>query len=446
MNLPSLSLHARLLIILSGSIATGFLAVAGVFQLAQDLWLALMVGSVVSLVISLYLIRSLTKVAYQRIYALRAGLYSLIDNDFSVSLTNDVDDEIGEVLGLYNRVTEKMRQERQHLYQRELLLDTVIQNSALYLILTNEQGRIIYSSHQARSLINAGKPINGLMLPDVLEHGPERLKQAIGNPRDGLFTLGEAGNHESFHLSRGNFILNAQVHQLILIKQMTRELNRQETQIWKKVIRTITHELNNSLAPISSVAHSGALMLEQGKTENLERVFDAISERASHLTQFVEQYATMAKLPPPNKAGVEWTSFIKGLGIGYPYNMIGEMPSQQAWFDSAQLQQVLVNLLKNANESGSEPADIGLRITQDSKAVKMVVTDRGTGMPRKVIEQALLPFYSTKPTGSGIGLPLCREIVEAHDGELSYANREGGGLAVRIYLPMQRSPEAEGDN
>ena len=177
-------------------------------------------------------------------------------------------------------------------------------------------------------------------------------------------------------------------------------------------------------------------MLEQGKTENLERVFEAISERASHLTQFVEQYASMAKLPPPNKVAVEWENFIKGLAIGYPYNIIGELPSQPACFDPAQLQQVLVNLLKNAHESGSEPADIGLRIRQDAKAVEIVVTDRGTGMPSKVIEQALLPFYSTKPSGSGIGLPLCREIVEAHDGRLSYANREGGGLLVRIDLPL----------
>ncbi|PCK02275.1 MAG: histidine kinase [Alteromonadaceae bacterium] len=436
MKFPQLSLNARLLLIVSASIVTGFLVVAGVFHFIKDLGLALILGAPISLTISFYLIMRQTKAIYQRINGLRSGLYNLIDNEFGVSLTNEYEDEIGELLGLYNRVTEKMRQERQHLYQRELLLDTVIQNSSLYLILTNDHGRIIYSSHQARSLINAGKPINGLVLQDILAQGSERLKHALSNPRDGLFTLGDAGSHESFHLSRSNFTLNAQVHQLILIKQMTRELNRQETQIWKKVIRIITHELNNSLAPISSVAHSGALMLEQGKIDNLERVFETISNRASHLAQFIEQYATMAKLPAPNKVDVEWASFIKGLAIGYSYEIHGELPVEKAFFDPTQLQQVVVNLLKNANESGSEPADIGLRITQNSKAMNIVVTDRGTGMPKNVVEQALLPFYTTKPNGSGIGLPLCREIVEAHDGELSYANREGGGLMVRIYLPL----------
>ena len=436
MSLTQLSLNARLFIVLCASISVGFLIVATVFHFGQDIRLALALGAVISLMISFFLVKSLTKVIYQRISALRSGLYNLIDNEFGVSLTNNYKDEIGELLGLYNRVTEKMRQERQHLYQRELLLDTVIQNSSLYLILTNDQGRIIYSSHQARTLINSGKPINGLFLKDILAHGSERLKHALGSPRDGLFTLGDAGSHQSFHLSRSKFILNSQAHQLILIKQLTRELNRQETQIWKKVIRIITHELNNSLAPISSVAHSGTLMLEQGKTKNLERVFEAISGRASHLTMFIEQYAKMAKLPAPNRVCVEWASFIKGLEIGYSFTIHGELPSENAFFDPTQLQQVMVNLLKNANESGSKAEDVGLSIMQNSKAVNIIVTDRGAGMPKNVVEQALLPFYSTKPNGSGIGLPLCREIVEAHDGELSYANREGGGLRVRIYLPL----------
>ncbi|MFT7559882.1 MAG: two-component system nitrogen regulation sensor histidine kinase NtrY [Flavobacteriales bacterium] len=440
MKFRSLTLHARLLLVSISSLLAAITLIVAIYRFSDDFWLATIVGFTASLLITVVLIHYLTKTLYQRFDALRSGMFNLIDNDFSVSLSNRYDDELGELLELYNRVTEKMRDERQNLYQRELLLDTVIQNSSLYLILSNAAGRIIYSSHQARKLLNEGKPINGLQLHDILEDCPEGLKNALSRERDGLFTIGDAGDNESFHLSRGKFVLNTQVHQLILIKQLTRELNRQETQIWKKVIRIISHELNNSLAPISSMAHSGATMIEHNKLDKLPQVFDAISGRANHLKNFIEQYASMAKLPSPNRTWVSWRSFMQGIDIGYKYRLLESLPETEAYFDSSQMQQVLVNLLKNTNESGSSFDDITLCISTQSGAVRLILNDRGQGMSKRVMEQALLPFYTTKSSGSGIGLPLCRDIVEAHLGELSYNNRDAGGLSVVIQLPQPISP------
>ncbi|HEV2332019.1 MAG TPA: HAMP domain-containing sensor histidine kinase, partial [Gammaproteobacteria bacterium] len=236
------------------------------------------------------------------------------------------------------------------------------------------------------------------------------------------------------------FTLNAQRHTLYLFKQLTRELNRQEVAIWKKVIRVISHELNNSLAPISSMAHSGGILSRDLASPRLESVFASIEERAQHLKSFIDGYARFAKLPAPRLTAVPWEPFLASLRVLAPFSLEGTLPAAPGGFDPSQMQQVLINLLKNAHESGSPEAAVTLRVRQDGEGLRLDVADAGPGMAPEVLEQALLPFYSTKQSGTGLGLPLCREIVEAHGGRLSLANRAAGGLLVSIWLPARATP------
>jgi len=374
-----------------------------------------------------------------RLQALRNGLLNLLDNDFSISLAQTRTDEVDELFQLYNKVTDKLRSERQHIYQRELLLDTVIQNSSLALLLTDQHGRIVYSNIDAKNLLNAGHPVNGLNLNQLFDNAPPTLHTLMANAQDGLFTVDntESTEVDTYHISNGRFILNAQEHRLILIKKMTRELKRQEIATWKKVIRVISHELNNSLAPISSMAHSGKIALAKEKYGVIEQVLDTIAERSKHLTTFVGNYAQVAKLPEPQQQEVDWKSFTDQLAMFNHFNLSGNLPEKPGYFDAAQLQQVVMNLLKNAQESGSATTDINLRIWHEQQNTKIEVSDRGTGMTAEVMSQALLPFYTTKKQGNGIGLSLCREIIELHDGSMVLENRPGGGLTVRLTLPAQ---------
>lgn len=245
---------------------------------------------------------------------------------------------------------------------------------------------------------------------------------------------------ETWYLSRGHFLLNNQQHNLILLKQMTRELNRQEVAVWKKVIRIISHELNNSVAPIASMVNSGRLLTKDLDNPKLKLIFDTIENRTSHLSQFIFNYARFAKLPLPQRRQVNWTQFTAQLTQHYPFKLIHELPEVDGFFDQGQMEQVLLNLLKNAHESGSNPEDVTLSIRYqtlvDGGGFSIVIEDRGAGMSGEVLEQALLPFYSTKQSGTGLGLPLCREIIEAHDGSISMHNRSDGGLLVRLWLPQ----------
>jgi len=261
------------------------------------------------------------------------------------------------------------------------------------------------------------------------------LQHAISAERDSLFGLDHEGEQETWHLSTGRFTLNSQNHRLYLMKQLTKELNRQEVSVWKKVIRVISHELNNSMAPISSVSHSGSLIASELENKHLMLIFETITERIEHLNSFISGYATFAKLPSPLPKAVNWDHFIAKLKTQIAFSFIGDIPKEPSWFDTRQLEQLMINLIKNAHESGSSPQHVSVTVQRKTLQTEVIIVDRGMGMSEAVLTNALVPFYSTKQSGTGLGLALCREIVEAHDGRIVLANRKNGGLRVTVSLP-----------
>lgn len=428
------SLDARLLLAMLLAVVIASASACFLVLVLKQAWLAfvlsLLAGACVAFILTTIVSRNLKR----GLNAIEQGLVNLRDNDFSMTLASNSLKELNSILDNYNALVGSLRKERQSIFQRELLLDTVIENSSMCVLITDHTGRVIYSNRVAEHLLHEGKAVTGLPIRRLLGESP-LLLNAIEAEQSGIFRLSDQ-SEALHHLSCGRFVLNAQDHTLILIKEMTREMNRQEAATWKKVIRVISHELNNSLAPISSLAHSGNLMLEQGQYAELPDVFDTLAERAEHIKNFVGNYADIAKLPRPNKTAVDWPKFYQSLTRGLPFSLREELPKEAGYFDAGQIHQVLLNLLKNASESGSPPEQISLCIRQNKKTVSIEISDRGTGMSLEVLQNALLPFYSTKPGGSGLGLPLCREIVEAHDGYMTLSNRKRGGLRINITLPM----------
>jgi two-component system, NtrC family, nitrogen regulation sensor histidine kinase NtrY len=400
----------------------------------QTFAIATALAAVISLIAAFWGINALLKNWHRSIDAVTHGIGSLKDGDLSVSITAGRDDQIAPLVEAYNGLGDSLRHQRQDLHSRELLLDTVIQATPLALVLTNAREQIVFSNYAARAMLNSGRLLEGLSLPQLLTDLPASLREAIAAQSDGLVTVETTGESEIFHITQRQFNLHAQQHRLLLLKPLTRELAAQEVAIWKKVIRVIAHELNNSLAPISSLAHSGGLLALEPNQEALTRVFATIEERARHLASFIDGYARFAKLPQPRLARHAWRELLEPVCGGVALNIASSQ--EVAWCDSAQLQQVIINLLKNARESGSLPNDIAIEVTRQDREQRIVISDHGAGFSSEALQNGLLPFFSTKDSGTGLGLTLCREIVEAHGGRLAIANRTGGGATVTIWLPV----------
>ena len=431
------SLAAKILIVTSSTLFCSSALTMTLLLLGLNSLLATLIATIISLILLLVLLERVTGPIYRGLQSLRDGADNLKDRDFSVRITGSHVDEVGELVSIFNDVTRTLQDERFDLYQRELLLNTVVENAPLALVLIDPRGRIRFHNRTARKLFDLRHDDAAKTFFEILERCPSQIREAVEKQSDSLVNFERNGVLETFHLVKRTFSLSAMPHELLLFRPMTREISREEVAVWKKVIRLIAHELNNSLAPISSLIHSARKLTEQpDKRLQQERVFVSIQERLESLQGFLEGYAQFARLPLPIKSRVNWREFLGRVQTLFPFELQGELPGESGWFDATQMEQVLINLIKNAHEAGSSPKDIRVEVLKKATTLNVVVLDRGPGMDEHALKRALQPFFSTKTRGSGLGLALCREIIVSHDGYLDIKNREGGGLQVTCALPL----------
>lgn len=425
--------------IVFGALAIAYMAAAAALAVLlttwiENRWLAAVLAVALLLPLLVYHVRRMLAPMHSLFRALAGTVASYRDGDYGFSLSNNAQGELGELVAAHNRLGDALREQRLALVQRELLLDTMVQNTPVAMLLIEPSHRVVHANLAARKLLGEGRRLEGQSFDTLLALAPDALREAFERGGDGMFTVSDDDNEDIYHLARRQFRLNGRRHELVLVRVLTAELRRQEVQTWKKVIRVISHELNNSLAPIASLAHSGAELLRRGQYERLPEALATIEDRARHLEGFIRDYARFAKLPAPRLERVEWSKFIAQLRSQVEFVCDGVVDGVGR-FDVAQLEQGLLNLLKNAHESGSAPEDVTLSLRRAPKAWRIDVLDRGSGMNEAVLANALLPFYSTKRHGTGLGLALAREIAEAHGGRIALLNREDGGLCVSLVLP-----------
>jgi two-component system nitrogen regulation sensor histidine kinase NtrY len=399
------------------------------------LWVALPLTLLMVTLLALTLGRAVTGPIVRLLQALHDSTQNFKDRDFSITIASDRDDELGLLVESHNEVANILREERQNLYQKELLLETVFETTPVAMLLSDDGGRVLYGNVASREMLTEGRAITGLALKDLIQQLPAVVSEAIMQEVDGLISLELDGETRTYYVLNRYFTLNVRRQRLLQIREMTQEFRRQEVSTWKKVIRVISHELNNSLAPISSLAHSGKLALEKQDAKILKKILDTIADRSAHLKSFIEGYARFARLPKPNLEPVDLEKLMTEIEQQYPVEVIRKGLDSLVCIDAVQIEQVLINLIKNAMEA-NPGGHISVRVCCNENSLEVFVCDRGAGMSRDVLENALLPFYSTKQNGTGLGLALCREIIEAHNGVIDLKNPSEGGLEVRFNIPL----------
>ena len=331
----------------------------------EHLGLALAITAAVTTPVTYLLVRSALQPTLAMFRALAGTVASYRDGDFAFSLAWKRSDELGELVDAHNLLGDTLRDQRLSLVERELLLDTMVQNTPVAMLLFGPTHHVVYANLAARKLLNGGQRMEGQSIDQLLAAAPEPMREAFNRGGNGLFMVAGDPSHgtdeEIYSLSRSPFRLNGRQHELFVLRHLTNELRRQEVRTWKKVIRVISHELNNSLAPIASLAHSGAELVRREQTERLSQVFATIADRARHLETFIGGYARFAKLPTPRPTAVDWSEFLESLKIQVGFDIVGELPKEPARFDRIQLEQALVNLLGNAHETGTDAQDVTVR-------------------------------------------------------------------------------------
>lgn len=346
---------------------------------------------------------------------------------------------VARMRGRHSAELAQLHHEEARRAERELLLQTLLDESPAAIVFYGDAGRIVYANQPAQHLFFEDKSAEGKNFLQLVASGPASFRPALLSSEDMIASFDVDGQRDTYHFSRRTFPFAGEPHTLLVVRALTREVARHELELLKRVVRLISHEVNNALGPVSSLVYSARQIAKSGeRPERLTRVFQTIEERAQHLAQFVAGYAALSKLPKPQPRDTEWAPVLARLTVLYPELRVECENGARGFFDAVQLEQALINLLKNANEAGGPAHEVSLTIQPQSDGSTLVsVADRGRGFSKQALDQGSMPFFTDKPGGSGVGLTLVREIVEAHRGQLGLGPRPEGGSLVSLRLPAR---------
>ena len=366
-------------------------------------------------------------------------LAALREEDFSLRARGArVDDALGLALMEANTLGETLREQRLGAFEATALLRTVMAeiDSAIYAF--DGDGRLRLVNRSGTQLL--GEPTERLIGRTAEELG---LADYLDGDAPRAVTLAFPGAAGRWEVRRNSFRQGGRVHEMLVLSDLSRTLREEERQAWQRLVRVLSHEINNSLAPIKSIAGSlRDLVTRSPRPADAEEDFRhglaVIAGRSESLSRFIASYARLTRLPRPRLAPVdvaEWVRRAVELETRLPVQIEGG-PKILINADGDQLDQMLINLVHNAVEASLETGGaVAVRWNADDGHVEVVVEDEGPGLADT--SNLFVPFFTTKPNGSGIGLALSRQIAEAHGGALSLENRrDRRGCAACVRLPL----------
>ena len=373
-------------------------------------------------------------------------LSALREGDFSIRARGARRDEpLGDVMAEINALGAILQEQRLGALEATALLRTVMEeidvaifafDSRGFLRLVNPAGQELLTQPAERIL---GRSAVEIGLAECLEGDDSRVLSATTFP----------GGGGRWGMRRSTFREGGLPHSLVVVADIGQALREEELKAWQRLVRVIGHELNNSLAPIKSIAGSLGAMLRRPLRaadweEDMRGGLDIIEARAEGLSRFMQAYAKLARLPPPHPAPTDLAEVIlrtaaleKRVAV-----IVTGGPPLTISCDTAQIEQVLINLVKNAVEAvleqratGHSNAGVRVRWRKQGATAEISVEDDGPGIAQTM--NLFVPFFTTKPEGSGIGLVLCRQIAENHGGSLTLKNREDtSGCIATLNLPL----------
>ncbi|OTA14545.1 PAS/histidine kinase/ATPase domain-containing protein [Xenorhabdus vietnamensis] len=389
---------------------------------------------VLTLILSYCLVKVIQLQNY-RIATITNLVESMVNNEFNIrSNATRHHDLIEEML---NRLSMTLGQQQREIKQQQVLIGKIINNVDIAIIAFDEQHNLSFINAGTEKLMK--QPASQLVNQSVqsLNIAPF-LHTTSGQIIEWRFP----NKQGRFQIKTDHYFDDGQKKTLLFITDVSAILREEQTQAWGNLFRVMSHEINNTLTPISSLSQVLKQLLPKDKDQSLNEVHEGlciIEERSKSLKSFIDSYRKLNQLPPPFKSRVLFRELLEGILPLFDHRTIildGETDLTLT-LDPVQTQQTVINILKNADEAMSDPqGQIYISWRQEQHQFSLDIADQGTGLMNK--DNLFVPFYTTKPSGSGIGLTLCRKIAENHGGYFTLEDRiEQKGCVAKLMLPYE---------
>ena len=365
-------------------------------------------------------------------------LAALREGDYSIRARGARgDDALGEVLLEVNTLGETLRVQRLGAFEATALLRTIMAEIDVAVFTFDPDRRLRLVNRAGEDLL--GQPMDKLLGRNAKDLG---LDATFDVDEDEPLTLSFPGGAGRWGVRRSTFRERGLPHELLVLTDLSRTLREEERRAWQRIVRVLGHEMNNSLAPIKSLAGSLETLLRRQPMprdwkDDAESGLKSIAARADSLSRFMQAYTRLAKLPPPQMEDVDVGDLVQRVVNLEPRLkvQIAGGPKMQINADAAQIEQVLINLVHNAVDAALETnGAVTIRWREANDCAEVIVRDEGPGIMNP--SNLFVPFFTTKPEGSGIGLTLSQQIAEAHNGTLSLSNRKDRtGAEAVLRLP-----------
>ncbi len=367
-------------------------------------------------------------------------LAALREGDYSIRARGaERDDALGLAFLESNLLGETLRSQRLGAMEATALLRTVMAEIDVAVFAFDDEQRLRLANRAAERLL--GQPAERLAGRTAEQVG---LAECLTTDAPRSLDVTFPGGGGRWEVRRGEFRQDGRPHTLLVLADVTKTLREEELQAWRRLVRVLSHEINNSLAPIKSIAASLMSLLQRDPRptdadDDVRRGLTVIGGRAEALIRFMSAYARLARLPAPNKQALDvrtWVRRVAALETRLPVS-VEDGPAMTVFADGDQLDQLLINLVRNAVDASLEATrDGGVRIRwrRHNGSLALFVEDDGPGLSSSA--NLFVPFFTTKPQGSGIGLVLSRQVAEAHGGSLTLENRRNGrGCVATLRIP-----------
>ena len=366
------------------------------------------------------------------------GMDLLREQDFSSRLKSVGQLEADRIVDIFNRMMQQLKEERLRLREQNHFLDLLISVSPMGVVILTFDGKVSMANKAALKFLEVDTE------EDMLNKGMEDLKTPLAEemsrlPKDTTETIRLSDSH-IYRCSRLSFVDRGFAHPFFLIESLTSEVMKAEKKAYEKVIRMIAHEVNNSVAGITSTLDTVDDALQtMDDTDDLREVMKVCVERGYSLSRFITRFADVVKIPEPQLEEVRLNDrisacerFLENICQDHQVDLRMDLCEENPWvkIDTSLFEQVLINMVKNSVESIEENGVITLRTS--ASPVMLEVADTGRGISKEVETKLFTPFFSTKPNGQGIGLIFIREVLMKHGCSFSLRTYEDGITRFRI--------------